>query len=69
MSATVIILPVIRIERPGDAPTDLPPIDLPPHRGAGPQQLLPSCDRRNVIELRRVRDRRAQEPWTGEGRS
>lgn len=39
--ADVIVLPVVRIERD---------IDL------GQQRLLPSSDRRKVVELRRVRE-------------
>ncbi|MCC6172045.1 MAG: hypothetical protein IT481_08455 [Gammaproteobacteria bacterium] len=41
MSARVLILPVIRVERCG--------VDL------ARQRLLPSADRRNIVELWRVR--------------
>lgn len=61
-SATIIILPTIRIERMGEC-------DVTPERSAAEragvdlahQQLLPSSDRRKVTELWRVKVEREQD--------
>lgn len=50
---TVIVLPIVRIEAYGD---DAEPPRMPP----AVQRLLPSSDRRNVVELWRVRLEREQ---------